>query len=509
MLWRLISGLWRRGDPAPPLHTKTADAPGTADGWLARAEALHARGELAAALECYRACAALDPHNVRARSGIAHVLSASWRMEECIEACADTLEAAPGNLEIFSGYLLYSHYTAHPDANELFALHQRCGASIAQASPPLYTHDPQHANPARTLRIGYVSRDFCAHSVASFVEPVLARHDRSQHTVHCYYTRAHSDAVTERFASLADAWHDASHDTADALAARIHADGIDVLVDLGGHTLDNRLASFSRRPAPVQCTWLGYPDTTGLPAIDYRITDDIVDHGGADALHSERLLRLAPPFLCYQPDADAPPVATRPTDGPVVFGSFNVIMKVNEPLIDLWTGILTDVPGSRLMLKSTLLEYAETAARVRDRFAERGITADRLDLRPWTGNRAEHLATYGDIDIALDTFPYNGTTTTCEALWMGVPVVTLRGGVHMSRVGASLLASIGLEMLVAAEPEQYATIAVDLAREPSLRRTLRAGMRARLEASPLLDAAGFARKLENAYRQAWSAWCVS
>jgi predicted O-linked N-acetylglucosamine transferase (SPINDLY family) len=346
------------------------------------------------------------------------------------------------------------------------------------------------------------------HSVASFIEPVIEHHDRSGFTVYCYYTRAETDATTERLAGRADAWRDARADSPDALAAKIHADGIDILVDLGGHTIGNSLAAFSRRPAPVQCTWLGYPDTTGLGPMDYRITDAIVDPPPeADALHCERLLRVAPPFVCYQPPLDAPPIQARPQTQGVVFGCFNVIMKVNEPLIASWARILSSVPHSRLVIKSTLLEYEETAARLRARCAAHGISPGRLELRRWADDRAEHLAAYNEIDIALDTYPYNGTTTTCEALWMGVPVVTLSGALHMSRVGETLLGCAGLHELVAKDPEQYVAIAVALARDTSRRAMLAAGMRQRVAASPLLDHAAFTKKLENAYRTAWNAWC--
>ena len=510
MLWRLISRFLRAG------HRKSIPAVAGPEGasqaalgeWLRRGEALKDQAKFAAALECYRACAALDPGNLAARGGIAHVLSAAWRMEECIEACEDALRVSPTSAEIFSGYLLYSHYAARPDARALFARHARYGELMSAAAPALYRHAARREDTGRTLRLGYVSRDFCRHSVASFIEPVIEHHDSSGFKVYCYYTRADTDTTTERLVHLADEWRDACADSPDALAAKIRADGIDILVDLGGHTIGNSLAAFSRRPAPVQCTWLGYPDTTGLRAMDYRITDGIVDPAPeADALNTERLLRVAPPFVCYQPPVDAPPVEARKETRALVFGSFNAIMKVNEPLIESWARILASIPHSRLVMKSTLLEYDETALRVRARFAAQGIPPDRLELRCWADSRAEHLAAYNEIDIALDTWPYNGTTTTCEALWMGVPVVTLSGALHMSRVGETLLACAGLHELVAKDPEQYVAIAVALARDTSRRATLTTGMRQRLAASPLLEHAAFTRKLENAYRTAWSAWC--
>jgi predicted O-linked N-acetylglucosamine transferase (SPINDLY family) len=476
--------------------------------WLCRGQLLQAKGKLADALECYRACAAAYPSDLRAREAIADTLSASWRLEECIAACREGLDAAPQNATIFSCYLLYSHYAAHPDARAVFDLHRRYGDLMSVAAPPLFATHPNSRDPERALRIGYVSRDFCEHSVASFIEPVIAHHDRSRYEVYCYYTRAHSDRMTARVAELSDVWREAHQDDADALAARIREDGIDILVDLGGHTFSGALAVFARRPAPVQMTWLGYPDTTGLISMDYRVTDAIADPEPlSDALHTERLIRLAPPFLCFRPPADSPLVVARRGDRPVVFGSFNVIMKVNEPLLDMWAQILQAVPGSRMLIKSRLLEHDETVHRLLHRFEARGIESNRLELRSWMPDRAKHLAAYNEIDIALDTFPYNGTTTTCEALWMGTPVVTLAGTVHMSRVGATLLTSAWLPELVTKSAQEYVEVAVALARDTARREMLSAGMRQRLSASPLADYAGFTRKLESGMRQAWTEWC--
>lgn len=476
--------------------------------WLRRGQLLQEKGKLADALECYRACAAAYPSDLRAREAIADTLSASWRLEECIAACREGLDAAPQNATIFSCYLLYSHYAAHPDARAVFDLHRRYGNLMSVAAPPLYATYPNSRDPERALRIGYVSRDFCQHSVASFIEPVIAHHDRSRYEVYCYYTRAHSDRMTARIAELSDVWREAHQDETDALAARIREDRIDILVDLGGHTFSGALAVFARRPAPVQVTWLGYPDTTGLITMGYRVTDATADPAPlADAVHTERLMRLEPPFLCYRPPVDSPPVVPRRADRPIVFGSFNMIMKVNDPLLDMWAQILEAVPGSRMLIKSTLLEHDETAQRLLRRFEARGIEAHRLDLRSWMPGRADHLGAYNEIDIALDTFPYNGTTTTCEALWMGTPVVTLAGTVHMSRVGATLLTSAGLPELVAKSAQEYVEVAVALARDTARREMLSAGMRQRLSASPLADYAGFTRKLESGMRQAWMEWC--
>lgn len=515
MLGRLIRQLWTRGRRAAPADTRdaTRSEAGDADPGgtcLKAGDALKAQGRLAAALEAYRACARAYPEDLRIRGAAANTLSASWCMDQCIAACAEAHALAPENTDVFSGYLLYSHYATVPDAQALAELHQRYGAIAARLFPPRFDFAARDADPERRLRIGYVSRDFCLHSVASFVEPVIAHHDRGRYEVYCYYTRDYRDPMTERFASIADVWRETHADDVRALASRIHADGVDLLVDLGGHTLGNRLLAFAQRPAPVQLTWAGYPDTTGLQTVDYRVTDATVDPpGAADARHSERLLRLPGAFLCYNPPVDSPEVLARPRAGPLVFGSFNMIMKVNEPLLDLWAHILAAVPDSRMMLKSSLIEYSETAQRLLERFTARGIAPDRVELRPWAQVRAAHLDAYNEVDVALDTFPYNGTTTTCEALWMGVPVVTLAGETHMSRVSASLLAAAGLDEYVATTPDDYVRIAVELARDPARRAELARSLRPRLRASPLFDHRGFTHGLEQRYREVWRAWCAA
>lgn len=505
MLWRLIKALRRRRSAPSSDGAASFESP---DASLREGQTLQQEGRLAAALQCYEKCAAAYPAYLPARAAIADVLSASWRIEECIAACAEGLDAAPRNLSVFSSYLLYSHYAARPAPRHLFDLHRRYGQLARDAAPEPHAAYPRLSrNPARPLRLGYVSRDFCRHSVASFLEPVIEHHDRSRFLVYCYYTRDHEDDVTARFRSSAHAWRDAHADDANALAARVYDDQIDVLVDLGGHTHGGALPVFARRPAPVQFTWLGYPDTTGVQTIAYRISDEIADPApGADALHTERLIRLAPPFVCYRPPAESPAIVPRDSSAPVVFGSFNVIMKVNEPLIRVWAQILQSIPGSRLLLKSPLLEHDETVERVRRSFEKHGVAPERLELRSPTPSRRDHLAAYNEIDIALDTFPYNGTTTTCEALWMGKPVVTLAGAVHMSRVGATLLRSAGLQELVATTAKEYVQIAIDLAGDRVRRTALSGTMRDRLVASALLDHAGYTRKLERALQTEWLKW---
>jgi predicted SAM-dependent methyltransferase len=342
--------------------------------------------------------------------------------------------------------------------------------------------------------------------VAHFIEPVLAAHDRSKFHVFCYSNVSYPDEVTERFRSLCEEWRDVAALTDSQVAERMRFDGIDVLIDLAGHTGGGRPYLLARKPAPVQVTWLGYPNTTGLAAVDYRLTDAWADPPGeSDRFHTEKLVRLPAGFLCYQPPADSPEVAPPPAakSGGVTFGSFNFLAKAMPAMVPLWARLLQALPEAKLLLKSYGLSAQSARTALHAQFAEQGIGADRLIVLEPEASASAHLARYGEVDIALDCFPYNGTTTTCEALWMGVPVITLAGQSHVARVGSSILARAGLADLVAQSPQQYLDKAIALARDSARRSELRKSLRSRLRASPLLDAAAFTRGLESAYRDMW------
>ena len=292
----------------------------------------------------------------------------------------------------------------------------------------------------------------------------------------------------------------------------IQAAGVDILVDLAGHTAGNRMPLFSLRPAPVQVTYLGYPNTTGLSTMDYRITDAWADPPGqTEALHTEKLIRLDHGFLCYTPPEAAPEVDPSPhrKTGAVTFGSFNNMAKFNAGVASLWASVLKAVPGSRLIMKFKTLSDPEVRQTVIDAFAANGVSSDRLSLHGFLPSFADHFALYNRIDIGLDTTPYNGTTTTCEALWMGVPVLALAGRTHVARVGVSILTGLGLSELVAQSREDYVQMAAALARDCRRLDALRKGLRPRMQASPLMDGPGFARRVESAYRAMWRRWCTS
>ncbi len=404
---------------------------------------------------------------------------------------------------VSSASLLAEQYLPEIAAGTQFAHHRHWQFRFAHA--PVSRPAISSPDPDRPLRIGYVSPDFRRHSVPFFIEPVLAAHNRAQVHVTGYASVPASDAVTARLRGLCDGWAEVAGMDDAALAARIAQDEIDILVDLAGHTPGHRLGAFALRPAPLQMTWIGYPGTTGLDAMDYRITDALSDPDGAERFHSEALLRLDSGFLCYGPPADAPAVSDRP-GGPVVFGCFSNFAKVNGPLIDLWAALLRRVPEARLLLKSRPLADAGLRGWAAQRFQARGVDPARVEMRPQAPGLTDHLAQYGDIDIALDTFPYAGTTTTCEALWMGVPVVSLVGDRHVSRVGASLLASAGLEDLAAPDGEAYIEAAAALAADAPRRAALRTELRGRM--AELTDAAAFTARLEAAYRDAWRRACA-
>jgi predicted O-linked N-acetylglucosamine transferase (SPINDLY family) len=342
--------------------------------------------------------------------------------------------------------------------------------------------------------------------VAFFFEPLLMAHDRSAVEIFCYSDAVRPDDVTARLQRHADHWRDVAGQSDEQFIAQVRADRIDILVDLAGHTAGNRLRAFAARPAPVQVTYLGYPNTTGVPAVDYRFTDALADPPGeADTLYTEKLIRLPRCAWCYRPPDPSPHHNPLPAQesGAVTFGSFNMPAKLSEETLDLWSQLLAAVPNSKLMLKFAALSEQSMRDHFARLFAARGVAESRLILRGRDEAVKHHLRSYHEIDIALDTFPYHGTTTTCDALWMGVPVVTLIGNAHVSRVGASLLNAVGLDDLVTTTREQFiataAALAGDLPRLAKLRSTLRGVM----QKSPLMDAAGLAREIERSYREIW------
>ncbi len=459
------------------------------------------------ALESYSKAHALAPGNGYILYNIGLCLTDLGLLGKAEEHYRDALKTAPDCELIWSNYC-YSLCFSHGPADWVAAEHCRWGGRYDAPANEWIDVSGCSPDPDRPLRIGYVSPDFRTHSVAYFLEPLIREHG-DEFTIYCYSNCAREDAVTERFRTLADVWRPVHAESDAQVAARIRQDRIDVLVDCAGHTEGNRLGVFGLRPAPVQASWCGYPATTGLAAIDYRITDSIADPPGYDRYYREVLWRLDPCFLSFMADHDAPPVAAAPgkQDRPFTFGSFNKLGKISEETILCWAAIMRAVPNSRLLLKAEHLGNPLVQQRIQRAFGGSGVDPDRLSLVEYVESRYEHLALYAQVDLCLDTFPYAGTTTTCEALWMGAPVLTLRGDRHVSRVGASLLGALDLEELVAESKERYVQLAVSFAGKPETLAHLRVTMRERMRGSVLCDVAGFARRMEKAYRDMWRTCC--
>lgn len=483
-------------------------SPRSADASVGLAEICKALEQPERGLQVLKQALVANPDNEQIRGLIFDALDAMWRMDE---GSAFARNYVAKSAKFGSSLCRYANLMGDLAPQEVFAVHRDWGSRFAD---PLGATAEPHANradPDRKLRVGYVSGDFRRHSVAAFLLPLLGSHDRRQIDV-CLYNnhKGKKDAVTEQLRGLSDLWRDIdSLDDADA-AALIRADAIDILIDLSGHTGGHRLQMFAHRPAPMQMSYLGYIDTTGMLAMDYRITDAIVDPPGeADRFNLEKLIRIEGGYLCYQPlpvdIAPAPPPVL--ATGYITFGSSNNITKLTKEALALWAAILRRVPDSRLLLKDWRFTSAEVRLAFAEVFKAAGIDKDRLDLRPATKGDLEHLQTYNEIDIALDPFPYNGVTTTCEALWMGVPVVALAGQRSVSRHGLDILSRIGMTELVAADKAGYADIAVGLAADSAALATLRQGLRGKLLASPLCDGLRLAREMEAAYRMAWRHWC--
>lgn len=475
--------------------------PDYANAYCNRGVCLERLGRISEALISLNAAICLKPDLTEAHSDRALVLSALGQLDEALAASRTALRIQPDFVSAHCNLILNSHYGSEISSDMLRVAAQGFGRLYSPLSPSFAnSHDPD-----RRLRIGYVSGDFRRHSVSYFLMPVFEHHDPRSFELFCYPTRATGDEVTSRLRSKADHWQSVAELTDQAAAELIRRDQIDILIDLSGHTSANRLPIFALKPAPVQVSWLGFPGTTGLAAMDYRLVDAVTDpESESTDWTSETLIRLPNGFLCYEPPMEAPDVHPPPClDAPLTFGSFNNPAKLSLTTLDAWAELMRRLPDSRLLLKG--IPFGDEAARslLLKRLKARGVTADRLTLLPRVDDPGGHLDLYGKIDVALDPFPYNGTTTTCEALWMGVPVVTLGGTRHSGRVGASLLTRLGLQELIASSGEDYVRIAADLATDRERLGQLRQNLRSRMKASPLCDGPAFTRDLEAAFRSMW------
>lgn len=428
-----------------------------------------------------------------------------------IVAYRKALNINPGFVQAHSNLLYTLHFSDSISPREIFMEHQVWEKSHARAFLPVRNQFDRDKDPERVLNVGYVSPDFRTHSVAFFLEDVLCQHNREQFRVFCYSSTDKPDDFTQRFREIADVWRDISSLSDEDAAACITKDDIDILVDLAGHTRGSRILIFARKPSPIQVTWLGYPDTTGLSVMDYRLTDTVADPLGPETdLATEKLIRLEGGFLCYRPSGESYPISPPPVldTGMITFGSFNNNAKISDRTISVWSRVLKNVPGSRLKLKSRSFADFGTRKHILERFDYCGVSSERIWFEGYRVSLKEHFLLYGSVDIALDTFPYNGTTTTCEALWMGVPVIALYGNSHVSRVGGSLLHQTGLDGLLAFSEDEYVEKAVNLSKDIDLLYELRQELRPILANSSLMNPLGFCEKLERAYRDMWKEWVL-
>lgn len=472
-------------------------------------------GQLNEAIEFAREAVKRLPHNQRAipHNNLGSALTLRGELEEGLENYKLAIAIDVENASMHSNYLLASNYVDKPDLVVLFQEHKKFGDKFESFIAKMYENplatQAKHAQRARAdhrPRIGYVSPDFYGHAVGQFIEPILATHDKNKFDVFCYSDNFHTDETTARMKALVSNWRQVNQMNDEDVARMIHADGIDILVDLAGHTALNRLGVFIRKPAPIQVTWIGYPNTTGLSTMDYRITDALADPiGAADALHTEKLLRLPECFSCFQTPRQSPDVGPLPAlaNGFITIGSFNNFAKITPRVMRVWIDIMNRVPGSRLLLKNRSLDNPRLKQLILDELCKHGADAKRVDLRSPDISPMEHLNGYNLLDIALDSFPYNGTTTTCEALWMGAPVIALAGNNHVSRVGVSQMTNLGLPELIARDTNDYVNIAVALANDLPRLAALRLGMRERLKNSPLMNVTRFTKNLEDAYEVIW------
>ena len=445
------------------------------------------------------------------RAAMATTLRDMGRIEEAIEHYRRALAADPTMADQHANLCFTLHASDRVTPQEIFDEHvawaRRHADSLTAWAPP---HENDR-DPQRRLRIGYVSADLRDHAVAKFLAPLLDHRNRERFEVICYSGVSRPDAVTASIQSRADGWREIASLTDAQLADLIRRDCIDVLVDLAGHTNGTRLLAFARKPSPVQFTYLGYPDSSGMTAMDWRISDAVADPPGmTDRWHTEQIARVDGCFLAYPLPPDLPPLTPPPAmnGGFVTFGSFNNLSKISPATLALWRDVLSAVPASRMLIKASMFEDPATRDLSARRVADAGLPMDRVQLLPPVRGQNTHLETYARIDIALDTFPYNGTTTTCEALAMGVPVISLYGSHHVSRVSLSLLSAAGFPRWATDKPQRFIEIACDLAADVSTLAELRGGMRRRLEASALCDGVRLTRGVEEVYRNAWRRWCV-
>lgn len=472
------------------------------DNW---GNALAKLDKLSEAHDMHTQAVTLEPNLPGVESNLGETLIAMGRPDEGADLTVRAWGKYPEDPNLASTALMRSLYGEKLSPQELAAGHRRWpGAAISRASAFSRANDPEHI-----LRIGYVSSDFRVHSCACFLLPLFRAHHRESVEVFAYSTSHQHDPATTEFMRAADHWRDCASLSDKQVASQISHDEIDILVDCNGHTAGNRLPVFLFAPAPVQVTWLGYPFSTGLSIINARLTDIVADpKGPSDAVHSEALMRLPGGYHTYQPLVATPMPQRVPTrEGQIIrFGVFHALAKYSDSSLKLWSEVIRACPGSILVIKARGLQDESVRNDVLSRLEDLGVGSDKVEVLPWNTVYGAHFEDYQAIDVVLDAFPYNGTTTTCEALWMGVPVVTLAGDRPSARAGASLLSQIGRQEWIASTNAEYVRIASDLASSTGTLDQMRVSLREEIRASTLGDASLFARSMESAFRKLWLDW---
>jgi len=457
----------------------------------------------------------LNPHSSGMLNNMGNVAKAQGRIAEAEDYFRRAIEIDPSDHKTHSNLLLCLQSKPDYDRVEIFHEHIRW-AKLHTSSIKACSSYRNQPDPDRKLRIGYVSPDLRTHAVGYLVEPILANHDPGQYEIFCYAEVSAPDNFTKRLRSMTHAWRSTCNMSDSQLVAKIRSDEIDILVDLAGHTNNNRLKVFAYKPAPVQVSYLGYSDTTGMSSIDYRLTDEVTDPAGDEIYYSENVYYLRNGFSCYAPPAGTPEISRLPAGvaKAVTFACLNNLYKINPSVLDLWSRILHNVPASRMIIFRHVLKGKARDNLYRE-FEKRGIDGKRVDLQ--SELPAEyyqkyphgiwHMGLFDKIDIMLDTFPRDSHVIACEALWMGVPIVTLYGGRHSGRICASVLTAVGLPELIASTPDEYLNIAAHLANNLDELELIRKELRDRMKNSSLCDAGSFTKILEEAYRDMWARWC--
>ncbi len=462
-------------------------------------------GRIAEGMDCFDKALQIDPFFTSASAARALGLMRLYKTEESLDLYNSILWMEPGNLRVLSGRNMLLNYPSAQDRQSIFEAHREFGSQFTDWEPTIFFNPPE---PDKPLRVGIVSPDLRTHPVASFLLPLLKHLDPAHTRVFLYHSHHIEDATSRSLAALAIKWTNLNGLPDDLAADMIRKDAPDILIDLAGHSSMNRLPLFSRHLAPVQISYLGYPNTTGLPAITHRLVDALTDpHGDADTLATEKLVRFSPCAWAFEPPADAPDPQLPDPSQPITFACFNNFLKASDATLSTWAKLLDACPGSRLLLKSQYFEDSAVRDSVIEKLTAVGIPAGRVELLGFLPSTAEHLATYNRAHIALDPFPYNGTTTTCEALWMGLPVISLVGDRHASRVGLSLLTAAGHPDWAVDTTEAYIERAIALANSPDTIARLRTSLRQEVASSSLCNHTAQAKHFETALRSTWQEWC--